>query len=168
MTKDETRAERDLPVHEQVYRQLRARIMHGAYVPGAAFTVRGVGADFGVSMTPAREAIRRLVAEGALTISASGRVSTPELANDRIEVKGRVPYASIQQFPVSTVPGHAGQFVYGTIGGKRVLCMQGRSRAWTRQPATHFERRRCFLRLRRTGPWSHVGNRAAVTGTPGR
>lgn len=36
-------------------------------------------------MTPAREAIRRLVAEGALTMSASGRVSTPELTNDRIE-----------------------------------------------------------------------------------
>lgn len=85
MNKDEGRAERDLPVHEQVYRHLRARVMHGAYAPGVSFTVRGVGEDFGVSMTPAREAIRRLVAEGALTISASGRVSTPELGNDRIE-----------------------------------------------------------------------------------
>ena len=36
-------------------------------------------------MTPAREAVRRLVAEGALTLSASGRVTTPELSNDRIE-----------------------------------------------------------------------------------
>lgn len=36
-------------------------------------------------MTPAREAIRRLVAEGALTLTSSGRVSTPELSNDRIE-----------------------------------------------------------------------------------
>ena len=36
-------------------------------------------------MTPAREAVRRLVAEGALTLSASGRVSTPELSNERIE-----------------------------------------------------------------------------------
>ena len=39
----------------------------------------------GVSMTPAREAVRRLVGEGALTLSASGRVSTPELTNERIE-----------------------------------------------------------------------------------
>lgn len=36
-------------------------------------------------MTPAREALRRLTAEGALTLSSSGRVSTPELSNDRIE-----------------------------------------------------------------------------------
>lgn len=47
-------------------------------------------------------------------------------ANDRIDVVGRVPYDSIENFPVSTVPGHAGQFVYGNLGGKRVLCMQGR------------------------------------------
>ena len=36
-------------------------------------------------MTPAREAVRRLVAEGALTISASGRVATPALTDERIE-----------------------------------------------------------------------------------
>ena len=36
-------------------------------------------------MTPAREAVRRLSAEGALSLSGSGRVTTPELGNDRIE-----------------------------------------------------------------------------------
>lgn len=36
-------------------------------------------------MTPAREALRRLAAEGALFLSSSGRVSTPELSNERIE-----------------------------------------------------------------------------------
>jgi DNA-binding GntR family transcriptional regulator len=48
-------------------------------------TLRGIGGEFGVSMTPAREAVRRLVAEGALMLSSSGRVSTPELSNERIE-----------------------------------------------------------------------------------
>lgn len=71
--------------HDRVYRILRARIMHGEMDPGAALTLRGIGKEFGVSMTPARESVRRLVAEGALTLSASGRVSTPELSNDRIE-----------------------------------------------------------------------------------
>ena len=47
-------------------------------------------------------------------------------ADDRIEVEGRLPYGEIEGFPVSTVPGHAGQFVYGHLHGKRVLCMQGR------------------------------------------
>lgn len=71
--------------HDRVYRGLRTRIIHGEVAPGQAMTLRGIGQDFGVSMTPAREAVRRLVAEGALTLSSSGRVSTPELTSDRIE-----------------------------------------------------------------------------------
>jgi DNA-binding GntR family transcriptional regulator len=71
--------------HERVYRTLRAQIMHGILPPGEALTLRGIGKQFDVSMTPAREALRRLVAEGALSLSASGRVTTPELSSDRIE-----------------------------------------------------------------------------------
>lgn len=71
--------------HDRVYRQLRTRIMHGEIAPGQALTLRGIGQEFDVSMTPAREAVRRLVAEGALTLSPSGRVSTPELSPERIE-----------------------------------------------------------------------------------
>ncbi len=71
--------------HERVYRALRTRIMHGEIAPGEALTLRGIGKSYGVSMTPAREAVRRLVAEGALTLSSSGRVSTPALSNERIE-----------------------------------------------------------------------------------
>ena len=71
--------------HDRVYRAVRTRIMHGDILPGQALTLRGLGKEYGVSMTPVREAVRRLVAEGALFLSSSGRVSTPELSNDRIE-----------------------------------------------------------------------------------
>jgi len=71
--------------HDRVFRGLRSRIMHGDIAPGQALTLRGIGKEYGVSMTPARESVRRLVAEGALTLSSSGRVSTPELSNERIE-----------------------------------------------------------------------------------
>ncbi len=71
--------------HERVYRTLRTQIMHGEMSPGHALTLRGIGKTFGVSMTPAREAVRRLAAEGALSLSSSGRVSTPALSNERIE-----------------------------------------------------------------------------------
>ena len=37
-----------------------------------------------------------------------------------------IPYKEIPHFPVSTVSGHKGQFVCGKLGGKEVLCMQGR------------------------------------------
>ncbi len=71
--------------HDRVYRQLRVRIMHGDIPPGQALTLRGVAKEYEVSMTPVREAVRRLVAEGALTMSSSGRMGTPELSAERIE-----------------------------------------------------------------------------------
>ena len=81
-----TRTSDPIPAaHDRVYRTIRARIMHGEIEPGQAMTLRGIGKEFEVSMTPAREAVRRLVAEGALTLSSSGRVATPDLSNDRIE-----------------------------------------------------------------------------------
>lgn len=73
------------PAHERLYRILRAQVMYGELTPGQALTLRGLARTFGVSMTPAREAVRRLVAEGALALSSSGRVATPELTSDRIE-----------------------------------------------------------------------------------
>lgn len=78
-------AEATPSAHDTVYRGLRTRIMYGEIAPGSALTLRGIGKEYGVSMTPAREAVRRLVAEGALFLSASGRVSTPELTSERIE-----------------------------------------------------------------------------------
>jgi DNA-binding GntR family transcriptional regulator len=71
--------------HERLYRSLRQQVMHGELAPGQALTLRGIAKTFDVSMTPAREAVRRLVAEGAFTLSSSGRISTPALSPERIE-----------------------------------------------------------------------------------
>lgn len=48
-----------------------------------------------------------------------------ELAEE-IEDAKVITYDQIPYFPVSTVTGHAGQLVYGTLAGKKVLVMQGR------------------------------------------
>ena len=82
---DSGRADSGLASHDRIYRSLRQQVMHGELDPGQSLTLRGLGKQFGVSMTPAREAVRRLVAEGALTLSSSGRISTPELSPERIE-----------------------------------------------------------------------------------
>lgn len=37
-----------------------------------------------------------------------------------------VPYSSIPGYPVSTATGHKGNFIFGTLGGKNVVAMQGR------------------------------------------
>lgn len=43
-----------------------------------------------------------------------------------IDIKFSIPYKSIPNFPVSTVEGHKGQLIFGTLGGKNVVAMQGR------------------------------------------
>lgn len=48
-----------------------------------------------------------------------------DFAND-IKVVATVPYNEIEGFPVSTVPGHKGQFIFGYVGNVPVVCMQGR------------------------------------------
>lgn len=48
-----------------------------------------------------------------------------ELA-DEIEDAVIVNYADIPNFPKTTVPGHAGQLICGTLNGVKVLCMKGR------------------------------------------
>ena len=45
---------------------------------------------------------------------------------ERLDAPLTIPYKEIPHFPVSTVSGHKGQFVCGKLGGKEVLCMQGR------------------------------------------
>lgn len=48
-----------------------------------------------------------------------------DYAND-IKVVDTLDYHDIEGFPVSTVPGHAGRFIFGYVGEVPVVCMQGR------------------------------------------
>lgn len=43
-----------------------------------------------------------------------------------IDIEFTIPYSEIPNFPVSTVQGHKGALVFGTIGNKKVVAMQGR------------------------------------------
>ena len=43
-----------------------------------------------------------------------------------IDIKISIAYKDIPNFPVSTVSGHSGTFIYGTLGNKNVVAMQGR------------------------------------------
>ena len=58
-----------------------------------------------------------------------------DYAND-IEVVGEVDYHDIEGFPVSTVPGHAGKFIFGYVGDVPVVCMKGRIHYYEGYPIT--------------------------------
>ena len=45
---------------------------------------------------------------------------------DDIQIDFTLPYSEIPNFPISTVEGHKGALVFGTIGTKKVVAMQGR------------------------------------------
>lgn len=48
-----------------------------------------------------------------------------ELVN-HIDIKVSIPYEEIPNFPVSTVEGHSGRLIFGTLGNKYIMAMQGR------------------------------------------
>jgi len=72
------------PAHERIYRQLRDQVLYGDLAPGQAVTIQGLSDRLGAGMTPVREAIRRLISEGALEFQGNRRVSVPLLDDARI------------------------------------------------------------------------------------
>ena len=45
---------------------------------------------------------------------------------EKINIELSIPYEEIVNFPVSTVSGHSGELIFGTIGDKKVIAMRGR------------------------------------------
>ena len=45
---------------------------------------------------------------------------------NEIKIKHTIPYSEIPNFPISTVEGHSGKLIFGELGGKNVVAMQGR------------------------------------------
>ncbi|MBD5387764.1 purine-nucleoside phosphorylase [bacterium] len=45
---------------------------------------------------------------------------------NHIDIKKTLAYCDIPNFPVSTVEGHSGKLIFGNLGGKYIMAMQGR------------------------------------------
>lgn len=45
---------------------------------------------------------------------------------EEIQIEKEIDYAEIPNFPVSTVKGHSGKLIFGSISGKKIVCMGGR------------------------------------------
>ena len=55
---------RKVPSHEVTYCRLRDMILFGQLAPGQPVTIQGLTAMLGAGMTPVREAVRTLAAQG--------------------------------------------------------------------------------------------------------
>lgn len=92
-------------LQSRTYRALRRSILDGDFVPGRAVTIRGIAEDLGISPTPVREALRRLVAERALTLSATGRVSVPVMTREKLAELVNARICLERQAAIDAVPG---------------------------------------------------------------
>jgi purine-nucleoside phosphorylase len=83
---------------------------------------------------PAEHSTERIGA--AVRVVRQRFAETPEVAivlgtglgglAERIEMRAVIDYGDIPHFPLSTVESHAGRLLFGTLGGKTVVAMQGR------------------------------------------
>lgn len=74
-----------LPAHRFVYAQLRDQVLFGELAPGQAVTIQGIAATLDAGMTPVREALRRLISDGALNMMGNRRVTVPVITESCIE-----------------------------------------------------------------------------------
>jgi DNA-binding GntR family transcriptional regulator len=71
-------------LRESVYAALHSAFTRGAFAPGDMLSLRTLADQLGTSMTPVREAVRRLVAEGALIDTPSRKLQVPPFDKDRL------------------------------------------------------------------------------------
>ena len=73
------------PAHQSVYENLRDQLMFGDLAPGQAVTFQGLVEELDAGMTPVREALRRLIANGALHMMGNRRVTVPAMTAEDVE-----------------------------------------------------------------------------------
>lgn len=89
---------------EVVYGEIRRRILSGALMPGAKVNQEALAPELGVSVTPVREAVRRLLAEGLVELEAHKTMVVAPLSLSELreiyEIRLRLePYATAVSTP---------------------------------------------------------------------
>jgi DNA-binding GntR family transcriptional regulator len=89
---------------DRAYAQLRQALMGGAFSPGQKITIRTIAAALGVSPTPARDVLGRLVAERALESGPNRTVFVPKLTEQKVREVYRVRLALEVMAAVEAAP----------------------------------------------------------------
>jgi len=75
----------NITLREQVTQSVRSALMNGHFQPGQSITVKLISQMLGASVMPAREAMNRLIAEGALELRANRTVIVPMLSRSEFD-----------------------------------------------------------------------------------
>jgi DNA-binding GntR family transcriptional regulator len=80
-------------LHETAYGEIRNALTSGRIKMGESLTLRALASALGVSETPVREAVRRLIAEGALEAVPNRSISVPVMTRAKLEEQRQVRVA---------------------------------------------------------------------------
>ncbi len=75
---------------DKAYEEIRSRLISARFRPGEFLTIRNLATEFGISATPVREALQRLVAENALEMQPNKSFKVPILELERFEEIRRI------------------------------------------------------------------------------
>ncbi len=92
-------------LRDRVYGALRLSLLNGDFFPGRSVTIRGLASELQVSTMPVREALRRLTAERALSLSSTGRVSVPIMTPEKLAELVRARICLERQAAIDAVAG---------------------------------------------------------------
>lgn len=135
---------------EAVYLETRSRILKGTLAPGSAVNQEALAADLGVSITPLREALRRLEMEGLIRVEAHRMMSITPLTSRELDEM----YAIRTQLD----PFAAGLAAVNVSEAQlKVINRLARQKAAT-DPVLQLERNRGFHRA----VYSSCGNNALI------
>src|SRR5262245_47173556 len=67
------------PLWDLAHTQLREALLAGRFEPGAILSLRSLAEDFGTSITPVRDAVTRLIAQGVLQLGPRNAAIVPSL-----------------------------------------------------------------------------------------
>jgi DNA-binding GntR family transcriptional regulator len=70
-------------LNDRAYAAIKKGLMSGQFKPGEVLTIRQLAHDYGISATPVREALQRLVAEHALELLRNRSIAVPVLTLDK-------------------------------------------------------------------------------------
>jgi DNA-binding GntR family transcriptional regulator len=98
-------------LHDDIYASLRRSLMAGDLIPGQAVSIRTLAEEFGTSMIPVRDALKRLVAERALTmlpnrtvvVSPMTRRRFQEILNVRLAVESMLARQAAEQVTATEI-----------------------------------------------------------------
>jgi DNA-binding GntR family transcriptional regulator len=70
-------------LNDRAYEAIKKGLMAAEFGPGQALIIRTLAANYGISTTPVREALQRLVAERLLELLPNRTIAVPELNSDK-------------------------------------------------------------------------------------